>query len=347
MIADLDRLTPDRLTGALRRDGCLDRGHVVDVCVLSQEKTWAATIARLQVSYSRDASLAAPRRLFFKYTPPNLERDLRIFGSREATFYSTIAADMVAPPLAHCYDADCSLETGLAHILLQDLSDTHVQSPWPLPPTVAHCEAIVDALAQVHAHWWDRPPQGEPDSSIRLQYLRQAIKAYPRFVHHLKDRLAPDRREMYERVLASSFSDRLAESSHQPPGVTLIHGDAHAWNFFLPRRLQDQTCIVDWHEWSVGKGTDDLVETIALAWFPARRARLERPLLRHYYERLLAYGVRDHTWSQCWDDYRASVIVGLFIPISQWVNGISPEVWWGNLERIAVAYQTLECIELL
>jgi aminoglycoside phosphotransferase (APT) family kinase protein len=210
-----------------------------------------------------------------------------------------------------------------------------------------HCEAIVDALARVHAHWWNRPPLGEPEPGIRRQHLRQAIEAYPRFADHLGDRLAPDRRETYERVLASPFLDALLGSPHYLPGTTLIHGDAHVWNFFVPRHLQGQTCIVDWHEWSVGKGTDDLVETIALAWYPDRRERLERPLLRHYHERLLAYGVRDYAWLQCWDDYRASVIAGLFIPIAQWIGGISPNVWWANLERIAVAHQTLECIELL
>jgi hypothetical protein len=46
---------------------------------------------------------------------------------------------------------------------------------------------------------------------------------------------------------------------------------------------------------------------------------LEKALLQHCYKELLAHGVKDYQWDDCWNDYRLSVILmGIFIPVWRW-----------------------------
>jgi hypothetical protein len=93
--------------------------------------------------------------------------------------------------------------------------------------------------------------------------------------------------------------------------------------------------------------TNDLAYMMALQWFPERRAIMEYPLLKHYHEALLSYGVKDYSWEDCLLDYRYSVMSHLFTPLFQWHSQQIPAmVWWNNFERISEAYKELNCDEL-
>ena len=48
------------------------------------------------------------------------------------------------------------------------------------------------------------------------------------FADHLGDRLSPRRRGIYERAIACG--DRLADRLRTRRDLTVVHGDAHAWN---------------------------------------------------------------------------------------------------------------------
>ncbi len=86
---------------------------------------------------------------------------------------------------------------------------------------------------------------------------------------------------------------------------------------------------------------------IANAWFPERRQRLERPLLRRYHAALRRHGVGGYAWADCWDDYRLLVATNPFTPAFQWQRGGAPLVWWANLERAMHAFEDLGCAEFL
>jgi hypothetical protein len=86
---------------------------------------------------------------------------------------------------------------------------------------------------------------------------------------------------------------------------------------------------------------------IALSWFPERRALMEKDLVRRYHASLLASGVRDYGWNECWNDYRRSVIKNLMVPVRSWAQRKRASLWWTALERAMLAYQDLGCEELL
>jgi hypothetical protein len=106
-----------------------------------------------------------------------------------------------------------------------------------------------------------------------------------------RDLLPSHRRDLYRRLI-----DRGAELNkryHSHHDMTVVQGDAHYWNCFLPKDGGDDIRFFAWACWriDVGIGTDDLAYMIALHWYPDRRHILERPLLDLYHATLTACGV--------------------------------------------------------
>jgi aminoglycoside phosphotransferase (APT) family kinase protein len=83
----------------------------------------------------------------------------------------------------------------------------------------------------------------------------------PAFLGFLGDRLAPARRRVFERTLAA----RPALRRRQQAGArTLVHGDAHWWNFLYPNDpRRDATRVIDWGSWQLGAPADDLAFALA------------------------------------------------------------------------------------
>jgi hypothetical protein len=86
---------------------------------------------------------------------------------------------------------------------------------------------------------------------------------------------------------------------------------------------------------------------IVLWWYPERRARMEKPLVRRYHRQLTEHGVEGYNWEQCWNDYRLSASRILLYPIWMHGEGRPPAFWWPILERGVLAFQDLACVELL
>jgi thiamine kinase-like enzyme len=348
LITDLDQVTPAWLTGVLCKKECLPQGQVLAVHK-EPNLSVGSTIVLLKLCYSDDAPSTAPTRLFLKFPSAQSLSN----GKKEVQFYTDIASE-VADLVVRCYDAVYSEEANSFHLLMEDLSPTHFSHPPSvLPPSKAQTEQIVDALACFHAYWWDHPRLGRdigplPTEASLEEEMAWTKRAFASFVDFLGDRLSDNRRKIYERVLAAFLPvqlKRLSGGNH----LTLIHGDLHIGNFLYPRDpVQDTLRIIDWKSWRVTIGASDMAHMMAVFWFPERRAQLEHELLKRYYNRLLERGVKAYTWKACWYDYRFAVIDHLFYPIWQWsTNHIPDLIWWHHLERLMLAFQDLECAELL
>jgi tRNA A-37 threonylcarbamoyl transferase component Bud32 len=280
-----------------------------------------------------------------------LHPELLNAGRHEVEFYRAMQSQPQSVSIPLIYSAEVD-DANASHIIMQDLSDSHIQKPLPIPPSIRHCELIVESLAKLHAQWWNAPLLGV---QLGTRYTEQEaiasekrlLDTFPHFVDYLGDALLPAQRRKYEKVLASDLLRRLSKRLIDQHNVTVVHGDVHTGNVLLPKYESDPVVLIDWHRWSIDLGTFDLAFMIALHWSAARRAILEKALVRHYYEMLVEHGVSDYTWDACWDDYRAEVIVTMLIPIGQYRRGSPPGVIWFGLQDSWAAVEDLECEALL
>lgn len=351
VITSAEQVTPDWLTAVLRERGVLPHGMVTSVRASPAQATFASSTWRLQVSYAPGGASAAPLRLFLKTSNPGLapgQFDIQQL-QQELTFYAVVAPLMAARFTIPCYDAAWQPDTGASHILLEDVSETHLTDRDPLRP--GHAAQAIDCLARLHAFWWDHPRLGQDIGSFptweeRQQDVRDTVDSAAAFMAALGDALPPAWRAVYERVLPALPG--LFGRHGTGRDLTLVHGDAHLGNFLFPKDAEaGNTCLIDWQFWHPTIGGADLAFMMAAEWEPEIRRRLEQRLMRRYYDGLLAHGVQGYGWQQCWDDYRLSVIlVSLFIPVWRWaVFRWAPDL--AAVHRSMTAFDDLRCRDLL
>lgn len=356
-ITAMEQVSPEWLTRVLQQQGVLPHGQVTAVHKSPQATpSITSLIARFTVSYSDNAPPLAPARLFLKISKPGFDAAVSArVGKAEVEFYTTVINAMRDPATVRCYDAVYASETGKSHVLLEDISDTHFQTEWPLPPLQPQCEAVMECLATFHACWWEHPCLGTdigqlPTTEARKAGIADTHRRVRDFVDFLGDRLSVDRRHVYDKILTllpdlwerhrwTRLSERKA--------MTLAHGDAHVWSFLYPRdAAKDHVRVIDWQFWHLGVGADDLAYLMALHWYPERRRIMESDLLKRYHAELLRSGVANYTWDECWFDYRVSALTTLLVPAVQWSVKMPAAVWWSHLERAMLAFHDLGCDEL-
>jgi len=355
LINDPNQVTPPWLTQVLGRKGLLLQGDVdaVEIVAPASRAGVSADVARLAIRYSADATGDLPTRLFLKMSRADVHAEVLAYGNTEVAFYNAMANVPEMFSIPRCYDAFVDPETGHSHILMDDLSETHFQKPFPIPPSGEHSVLLVESLAQLHAFWWDDPRLGneigrpfDPDiahaSRVRLE------ETFPKFIDLLGESLLPEQVKIYERILGSDVLQRRQRRYEQMDRVTLAHGDAHPANFMLPHDTdRDSVVIIDWQLSGVDIAAGDLAFMMAHRWPPQRRAALEKTLLQHYHDRLLAHGVGGYSWDDLWRDYREAVIVTALIPIGQYRRDLNLGVIWMGIEHSMAAFEDLQCIELL
>jgi hypothetical protein len=339
----------DHLTEILRKSGVLGDARVADVAIDSSRATILSRIIRLRLSYEGAAD-GAPSGLILKTGLPE-RKDAKFFaGPQEVAFYNQLAAVMPSGQVPRCFEAVSDPDSNDWHLLLEDLTETHIiATAWPLPPTMADCKRIIAARARIHAHWWDDPRLG---TSIGTwlptgdEPVQRFAAEFARFVDRVGDRLPTERRQLFERLIAAG--PRLNQRYHSHRNLTVLHGDSHVWNVFLPKTgASDDVRIFDWDSWRIDVGTDDLAYMMALHWYPDLRRTFERPLLDHYHAELVTHGVTGYDRRALDDDYRLSVLWHITTPVWQATNNIPPWIWWNNLGRTFLAVDDLDCRALL
>jgi Ecdysteroid kinase-like family len=184
----------EHLTKVLCQYGALRHGHVREVVVESSRPTLLSRIIRLRLEYEGDAPYA-PHSVIFKTGLPERLSDSWTGGRQEVAFYTLVAAAMSECLVPRCFDAHWDSDTNASHLLLEDLTDTHVVAKtWPLPPTTEQCKQILRTLACFHAEWWDHPRLGVSvgawlDSDVINQLMQRFTGSFRNFADRLGDRL--------------------------------------------------------------------------------------------------------------------------------------------------------------
>ncbi|RPJ39583.1 MAG: DUF1679 domain-containing protein, partial [Chloroflexi bacterium] len=298
LILRSEQITPEWLTGVLRDMGTLLRGHVTCVTTVQEQPAFASILSRLEVTYSGDSSPDAPKKLFLKISNPALAPGEFDPGQlkREIDFYSLVAPLMDRAFVIPCFSVAYDPPTGAVHLLLRDVSDTHAAC---LTPSKHTCELAVDALACLHASWWDHPRLGKdigkyPTPEERTQDWLDAEKSTAGFISAVGDQLPPAFRAVYERVLPALPA--LFQRHATGRNLTLVHGDAHLGNFLFPiDPAAGSVYLLDWQFWHPTIAGTDLAFMMAVEWDPETRRSFEHHLLRRYHQRLREKGVHGYS----------------------------------------------------
>jgi hypothetical protein len=161
----------------------------------------------------------------------------------------------------------------------------------------------------------------------------------------MSERLTKKRCQLYERVI-EILPSLLKKRRDQ--AVTLVHDDAHAWNFLHPKDInQHQTVLIDWQQWGRSIGAHDVAYLITLFWYPDHRHHQERAMLYRYHTGLVERDVSNYSFDDCWYDYRLYVLRNMLVPIFAYHWGHWAAHRWMQIEKSWFAFDDLKCIELL
>lgn len=353
VIHSREQVTPDWLTGVLARSGALENGRVAAIEVDSRERT-LSTSNRLRIDYSIEATGLLPERLFLKTV--NADMDEEFFGPSEVNYYVRDYQGLACAPIPHCYDAAFSEGQRRYHLLLDDLSPTHIEAKHK-PRTLAYGLALAEGLACLHAHQWGARrivAAGEvlPTSRQIERFVEVAQPGAGHIIDAFSDELEPHWPAMIRGILAH-HPRSMAERARDGAGFTLIHGDPNWNNILVPREGDRPLFLIDRQpfDWSltVWLGVYDLAYALVLDWDIDERRRFELPLLKYYHSQLIERGIRDYPWESLYDDYRLSVAMCVYVSIEWCRGGINEQwthVWLPMLQYSLTACDDLRCSEL-
>jgi hypothetical protein len=352
ILTSIDQATPAWLTSVLFRGGYLLKGEVDSLSVTRVFTEQLGSISYfLAVTCSDGATPGVPSRLFLKLPRPNLAPEAIAWaGEKEIHMYQAFLPHQRDLPIIQCYDAVYDAELGKYHLLLDDLSGTHDQPAWHLDIAERYIFQTTDCLAQFHAYWWEHPHldaiAGALPNVATIQAEIQRLQgAFSRFADVAGDLLSAEDHRIYKTVLAALPA--LWRQRTNPHGQTLVHGDAHFWNFLYPRDPQQHhTCMIDWQLSHIRPGAHDLAYAIVLR-YPHRTPAIEHALVKRYYEQLLLHGVQNYSWEACWDSYRRQAAEQVLFPMRFWMNGLPADFWGVFLQRPLRAFGELVCAEVL
>ena len=261
----------------------------------------------------------APTTLVAKLSPcdPETRAIMRVANGREVDFYQTLAQDITLP-VPRCYYAGCDRETGASILLLQDLSG-HRSVPFIKGCGAADARRVIEALAEIHAKWWDNPALKALNGAAILDEFRFG-KLWPRYPETLKTLLhdidLPDSFLKLGHHIASNEADVFKGLLETAP-ITCLHRDVQIDNvMFAPANGGGGAILLDWQISGKGRGAYDVGYFLISSIEPAQRRNWERGLVAHYHAELLQRGVTGYSLAQCWTDYLQSVAGKLLLTVA-------------------------------
>jgi hypothetical protein len=353
VITSLDQVTAEWLTSVLTHSGALMQGSVESFDVNTGQRVLSTSV-RLVVQYTDESQGDMPQRLFLKLV--NADQEDEFFGPSEVNYYTRDYVGVKGVPLVRCYDAAYSAQKQRYHVLLDDLSQTHVERA-AKPPTLEHGLALAEGLAAMHAHWWGARRLAEAGESLPSaeqikRFVGIAEPGAGHIIGYCPDRLAAHWPDAI-RELFAYHPQAMIDRTRDGNGFTLIHGDANHNNVLVPREGERPLYLIDRQpfDWSLTTWLSayDLAYAIVLEWPVETRRRCEQQILRRYHEQLIQNGVHGYSWEQLWNDYRLSVAMCVYVAV-EWCRGRVNEqwihIWLPMLQKSMTACDDLGCREI-
>ncbi len=272
-------------------------GVPIDSFELEQIGVGVGLLGRLyRITLTSDAP-DAPETVVAKF--PTLDEGARAnittplgFYSNEINFYNE-AAPLTPIATAKTYVAEFDEATGDFVLLVEDISDRRCADQ-TVGCTVEDAEVAVDALANMHAHWWNSDFE-------RIPWVRSyTVAPYPLVIQAIFGQAWPIAREVLSDTMPEAirdFGDRfpslvdwfLAEASEPP--LTFCHGDYRLDNLFFGGKGQAPITVLDWQISFRGNAAYDLAYFISQSLSTDDRRSAEKALIDRYLGALLDRGI--------------------------------------------------------
>lgn len=311
-------LTPlwftDMLRGANRITDSVVATVAVDVVGTGQ----LGSLLRATLCYDRTEP-GAPRSAIVKLA--STDEGSRAMGVRtgayeaEALFYQKIAPT-IRMSLPHCDYAAFDADDGWTTLVLADLSGRAEPGDVLKASTVDQAAVALQELVGLQAPRWNDPqlaaePWLDHNRTIALfdEVPGQAQAVLARF----GDKLNSEHIALIERV--APLAPMWVRGWRTPRVVQ--HGDYRLDNMLLATRPEaPPITVVDWQTVKLGPPTIDASYYLGVCLPVEQRRRHEQSLVADYHRGLVAAGVRDWSWDDCWLEYRTQSIYGLYMALA-------------------------------
>jgi hypothetical protein len=354
VVTSPDQVTADWLTHVLTCSGALTTGAVQSCELGTGQGNWS-TSANLNLIYTPDASGECPSSLFLKMVDTDTG-DGEYFDDSEVTYYTRDYLDVPRAPLLRCYDAGYSKDLGRYHLLLEDVSETHIEAA-ERTPILEYGLSLAEGLAVLHARWWGSERIAQAGAATHsASHIQRFVNIAAPGVGPILSRFSQALKLEWWSTINEIFREHpraMLRRSGDSNGFSLIHGDVGCGNVLVPRDGDRPIYIIDRQpfNWSltVWLGVYDLAYAMVLDWDTEIRRRYEMAILKHYHEHLIQNGVQGYDWDQLLDDYRLCVAMGVYIAVEYCRGGINEpwaHVWLPMLQRTLTTVEDLHCQSL-
>lgn len=304
-----EAVTPGWLTKVLARGGV--EAQVRSFSAKAVGTGQIGQSVKFTLEYAR-AGGDAPASLVGKFPSPGEEsRNTGItLGNyiREVNFYRTLAPTALIS-LPKCYFTDVDPETSEFVLMMEDLSPAE-QGDQLKGCTMEQARRAVHEAANLAAsHWGDASIEEYSwvsGTKAAAHYgsadVNQVEALWLSFCARYEARL-DDECRMIGDVLSANYP-RYPALFQGPKALT--HNDFRPDNMMFSSAAGGRPLtVLDWQSVSFGCAATDVSYFLGGSLSRELRRANERELLAQYFERLKQLGVRDYTFEQLWNDYRA------------------------------------------
>jgi aminoglycoside/choline kinase family phosphotransferase len=355
ILDDVNAVSPEWLTRALRSAGVLPAGHVTAVSTDVVGRGQLGLVAKLTPQYELTDDEHPPPSLMMKLPRQDPgSRELGIaMGAYEAEvrFYQQIAptVNITTPAL---YWADLERGSGRFTILLEDLDGRGRIGDQIAGSTPDEAAAALEALVGLQAARWNDPELralGWLADLGRTRFVFANVEAaLPLFLDRFAHRLSAEHIGLLERTAPHTLA--WVDALLSGPAV-VMHGDFRVDNMVFGADPAQPAIVFDWQTVRLGPPLVDVCTFFAGCLSIDQRRAHERDLLHTYHDRLVASRIAGFSFDDLWQGYGWGVFYGLLLTVAVAValeqTDRGDELLAGMVSRSAYLAQDLESEGLL
>ena len=313
-------MTASWLTEVLRASGAIEAATVTTV---EHEPIGVGIgimgeLTRVRLGYDT-VEAGAPASVVVKLTSPFEANRAQGIGlgmyEAEIRFYNELAArSSVRVPRSYLAEIDPGSSDFV--IVLEDLTGSIVADQLE-GMSVAQAEAATEALAKLHASFWQKVEDIDWVPSVVHERIETFSGAWPFLWDAFSERFGdwlPAGAIPAGELIRDNYWKLMCKLGESP--WTLLHQDFRCDNLFFGTGPDDQTVtVIDWQSIGRGPGAYDLAYILGGSLTIENRREHEDRLVRRYHDLLVGHGVTGYSFDELWTDYRRSHLVNTAVPV--------------------------------